>query len=398
MKRSRSLFALSLLGLSIAAPLSAQPYTLGGNAFGNTSTAAQLGTTDGKPLDIGIGDGHGIRLIRSLAATGPGINIVGGSVWNAAQPGAHFATISGGWDNKVGETGSFVGGGMLNNAYGYAAAIPGGANNSIAANVGYAVIAGGTQNGISDDADYGVIGGGSDNSVWLSRYGTIGGGYSNILNGYAATIPGGTMNRANGGIALAAGRAAYATHNQSFVWNAYGDGYFGSTEAQRAFFYTPSGLSIHFGKPIDYANNQTEYFIEFGTPNGLYSKRDAIIHASNGARLTRGGAWVNTSDRASKAAFQRVDTRSVLKKLVSLPVTTWSYLNEAPSIRRMGPVAQEFFAAFGLGDDEKSISTVDASGVAFAAIQGLHGMVAEKDREIAALRARLKAIEQKLGL
>ncbi len=396
MKFSR--IALALLSMGVTAIVSAQSYTLGGNAFGNPSIPAALGTTDGKTLDIGVGDGHGIRLIRSLAATGPGINIIGGSVWNTAQPGSHFATLAGGWSNRIGGTGSFVGGGVGNAALGDSVSIAGGANNTISTNVAYAAIAGGTQNTISDDADYGVIGGGSDNSVWEARYGTVSGGYSNILNGFSATIPGGMMNRANGAVSFAAGRAAYATHSQSFVWNGYGDGYFSSTEAQRAFFYTPSGLSMHFGKPLDYANNQTEYFIEFGTPSGLYSKRDAIIYASNGARLTRGGVWVNTSDRASKTALQTVDTRSVLKKLAALPITTWSYLNESAATRRMGPMAQEFFAAFGLGDDDKGISTVDAAGVAFAAIQGLNKVVVEKDREIADLRARLRAIEKKLGL
>ena len=68
-------------------------------------------------------------------------------------------------------------------------------------------------------------------------------------------------------------------------------------------------------------------------------------------------------------------------------------------------MAQDFHAAFGLGHDDKTISMLDAQGVAFAAIQGLHhatqGLhqaMQEKDREISDLRRKLQAIEAKLGL
>ncbi len=59
----------------------------------------------------------------------------------------------------------------------------------------------------------------------------------------------------------------------------------------------------------------------------------------------------------------------------------------------MGPMAQDLYAAFGLGDSDKSICTIDADGVALAAIQGLHEIVKEKDAEIAEMRARLAKLE-----
>jgi len=71
----------------------------------------------------------------------------------------------------------------------------------------------------------------------------------------------------------------------------------------------------------------------------------------------------------------------------------------------MGPMAQDFSAAFGLGEDPMGISTIDADGVALAAIQGLHQMLQQKDaklmkqeREISTLKRKLQAIEAKLGL
>ena len=59
-------------------------------------------------------------------------------------------------------------------------------------------------------------------------------------------------------------------------------------------------------------------------------------------------------------------------------------------------MAQDFHALFGVGEDDIHIGTTDAQGVALAAIQGLHQMMRQKDREIAQLRRKLEAIEAKL--
>jgi len=93
----------------------------------------------------------------------------------------------------------------------------------------------------------------------------------------------------------------------------------------------------------------------------------------------------------------------VLEKVAGLPISTWRYRGEDPSVRHMGPMAQDFHAAFGLGDSELAISTVDADGVALAAIQGLYqvvreqgGRIAELEAENAALRGRLAELEARV--
>jgi len=120
----------------------------------------------------------------------------------------------------------------------------------------------------------------------------------------------------------------------------------------------------------------------------------------NGAHVTAGGVWTNGSDRNSKENFEAVDTRSILAKVAELPVTKWRYKGEGDAIRHIGPVAQDFHAAFGLGESDKHIGTLDAEGVALAAIQGLHQLAEERDAEIetlrtqsASLRARLEQLE-----
>jgi hypothetical protein len=57
-------------------------------------------------------------------------------------------------------------------------------------------------------------------------------------------------------------------------------------------------------------------------------------------------------------------------------------------------MAQDFHVAFGLGEDDKHISTVDEEGVALSAIKALQAEVAAKDRELNSLEARVKALEK----
>ena len=84
-----------------------------------------------------------------------------------------------------------------------------------------------------------------------------------------------------------------------------------------------------------------------------------------------------------KHDFRPLNKESVLEKVARMPITSWSYKAEKPSVRHIGPMAQDFYKAFGLGLDDKHITTIDEGGVALAAIQGLY-------RENRALSARLR--------
>ncbi|HZS33217.1 MAG TPA: tail fiber domain-containing protein [Methylomirabilota bacterium] len=102
------------------------------------------------------------------------------------------------------------------------------------------------------------------------------------------------------------------------------------------------------------------------------------------------------SDRHAKEGFAPVDPAAVLARVAALPIETWSYKGEP--VRHLGPMAQDFAAAFGLGADDRHIHTLDAAGVALAAIQGLQrqlqaqaARVAALEGECAALRAELRA-------
>ena len=91
--------------------------------------------------------------------------------------------------------------------------------------------------------------------------------------------------------------------------------------------------------------------------------------------------------------MDQVDGREILERLRYLPIAIWNYKAQDESIRHIGPMAQDFFAAFGVGEKETMITTLDADGVSLAAIQGLYEMVKEKDAEIQVLQARLARLE-----
>lgn len=84
---------------------------------------------------------------------------------------------------------------------------------------------------------------------------------------------------------------------------------------------------------------------------------------------------------------EAVDGHEVLEKLAALPISTWNYKTDPPSVRHLGPMAQDFMAAFGLGDDDKRINMVDANGVVMVAVQALYRRVQALEAEVAALRS-----------
>ncbi len=100
-----------------------------------------------------------------------------------------------------------------------------------------------------------------------------------------------------------------------------------------------------------------------------------------------------TSDRAAKENFARIDSREILEKVAGLPISRWNFKTDTGA-QHVGPMAQDFHAAFSLGNDDKHINTVDQGGIALAAIQGLNEVVKEKDATIAALQLRLENLEK----
>lgn len=128
-------------------------------------------------------------------------------------------------------------------------------------------------------------------------------------------------------------------------------------------------------------------------------KNPAFKLLTDGSAIFKGTVTANgvllTSDRNAKQNFSSVNALSILEKVVSMPISRWNYKTDVANVTHIGPMAQNFHAAFGLnGSDDTHISSIDAQGVAFAAIQGLN---AKLEAENAKLRATLADLEARLS-
>ncbi len=335
-------------------------------------------TTDAPYATIGggrynIARGADATVSGGWGNTAASFAAVGGGYYNTAS--GNSAAIAGGYWNTASATDSFIGGGERNTATGDKAVVGGGFYNTATS---WATVGGGYSNAATgSDA---TIGGGRDNSA-SSNLATVGGGYHNGANGIAATIPGGYNNSAQGDYSFAAGERAKAKHQGAFVWGDSTNADINSPAANT--FIVRANGGLWFGQ----ATSDT-------TPT---IGANVFINTSTGAKLTTGGVWTNASDRNQKENFSPVDGQEVLARLAKVPITTWNYKAEDRSVRHVGPAAQDFRAAFGVGEDDTNISTVDADGVALAAIQGLYQRIQKLESENAALKAETAAQETRLA-
>lgn len=333
----------------------------GGLSNGASSSAA---TVAGGWLNIAVGPYATVGGGGANNATSEDTTIAGGRVNTASSEGA---TVSGGNNNTASGMGATVGGGQANTASGVCAAVGGGNDNTAS----------------RDDA---TVSGGYGNTA-SGTLAAIGGGLNNTASGSNATIPGGRHNTAEGDFSFAAGYRAKANHTGSFVLADSTDADFPSVRED--------SLRARLNGGATFVLNEG-YWVRLWTNGPHLIDTNAGGEPPSGAHLTTGGAWVNASARQAKENFSPVDGQEVLAHLVAMPIWTWNYKAENPSFRRMGPTSQDFYAAFGLGEDDRHIATVDADGVALAAIQGLYQHGQEQAARIQALEAENAALQQTL--
>jgi hypothetical protein len=110
---------------------------------------------------------------------------------------------------------------------------------------------------------------------------------------------------------------------------------------------------------------------------------DMIVH----------GTIAQLSSRTAKEHFVPVDGKGVLAKLEAMPISSWNYLGAGADDRHLGPVAEDFHAAFGLGTSDHFVAPTDLAGVALASVKALQDEVRERDQRIDTLEARLRELE-----
>jgi hypothetical protein len=212
-----------------------------------------------------------------------------------------------------------------------------------------------------------------------SWYATVAGGYNNDIgtNADNSVILGGCNNYVahNAAYALVAGRRARANHTGAFVWADSQDAIFASTSTNQFSARCQGGARF-----------------TSGSGDGWHTV----------AWTPGSGSWTFSSDRALKENFAPVNGEAVLEKVAALPLTEWNY--KGYDQRHIGPMAQDFHAAFPLNESGTTINSLDVDGVALAAIQGLHrrNEALRTDAEAlraenADLRARIERLERLIG-
>jgi trimeric autotransporter adhesin len=278
-----------------------------------------------------------------------------------------LATVGGGEGNVAADVASTVAGGGGNTASGQGATVGGGLSN-IAAN---GTTIGGGQSNFADGAHV-TVGGGEGHSA-RGAAATVGGGTGNSAGGQNATIPGGLFNSVAGDFSFAAGRRAKADHAGSFVWA------------------DPSTALINFASEAD---NQFRVRSTGGAQfvSGI-DLRTGVPTA--GVTLAAGGnSWAGISDRNLKDNITPLDGRDILRRLSVIPITQWNLKAQDPAIKHLGPMAQDFYAAFGLGENERYINSADADGIALVSIQARYEIVTALEQKAAAVERLAQIIEE----
>ncbi|WP_322512443.1 tail fiber domain-containing protein [Chloroflexus sp.] len=361
--------------------------TIGGGYFNRAGNDA--GTTSDRPYATVGGGNQNVASGQYATVSGGQDNTaqggratVGGGSDNIAN--GDYATVGGGRENAASSNSATVGGGYKNNASGSYATVGGGVGNTASNNYAtvsgglensaggfYAALGGGYNNAITAGGDYATIGGGSFNVV-NNSYATVVGGRENTASGQYATVSGGFSNTAAGDYSFAAGRRAQGNHHGVFLFADSNNFNFPSTAANQ--FRVRATGGVQFVTGIDGSGNPV-----------------AGVQVAAG-----GGSWSSLSDRNAKTDFAPVNPRMILARLATLPIQTWRYKTQV-GVRHIGPTAQDFYAAFGVGEDDTHIAAIDADGVALAAIQGLYQLAQEQAAEITALRAQIAALEARLA-
>lgn len=360
---------------------------------------------------------------------------VSGGVSNTAT--GLSSSVGGGSSNWASSSWSSVGGGTLNTAVGQSATVGGGEHNS--ANNGKSTVSGGYTNtasgygsaiggGVGNTAsgDFGTIGGGAVNTASAAYSWAGGRGAKTYSAGATPTDYNGTFIWADSNNAGADTHDFYSVANDEFAVRARGGVRFVTAidtttrVPTRTFKIDSTGdVSIDPAAEINFGSTTRQMINLWGTSYGVgvqnntsyfrtqnnfawYSggvHNDLIGNPGGGTTmmsLTSGGLTVNgalvpSSDRNGKENFTEVDPRQILEKVANLPIQQWNYKDDRDKTPHVGPMAQDFYAAFNIGPDDKHIATVDADGIALAAIKALK---AEND----ALKTRLERLEQLLNV
>lgn len=389
----------------------------GGNAFGGPAT---IGTVDPQPLDVVSGH-PSLRVVAGLNFDGIRIrggdpfenrasNIIAGSSSNTTgNVNVQGATISGGGTlvpqerNRVDGNFGTVSGGHTNIAGAFAVVSGGTGNGALSAG---SVVSGGTENcagsggswaggtrakvragsgtvrpaesGCADVPLASTVGGDTGSFIWAD---------ASSANAFVTDGPNQFSIRAAGGVRLSAETTLSFGSGARQLINLQGTDSAIGVQNSGPYVRIPSGgsMSWHFGGVHDSAGNSAG------------SGGTEVMRLTPTELRLNGVAVSTSSDVSLKENIRNVDVSAILKRVAALPISTWNYRHDPGKVPHIGPTAQDFHRSFSVGRDDKMITTVDAAGVALAAIKGLANELDQRDRKLAQQRADIEALKKELA-
>jgi len=312
----------------------------------------------------------GAQNVGAIPASGPGLRMM----WYPAKAAFRAGeAVNNGWDDaRIGYGSVALGNGPVASGFSSTAfGMDSAATGDVSTAMGNATLAAGTAS--TALGDHSLASGASSLAIGSETSATAigafaGGGVFTTASG-PRSLAFGENVRAQGAGSVALGTRATAAADGSFA--------FGDQSSSSMFSVTqPNQFKVRAAGGVEFFSNP---------------------QANIGVRLVAGGVqWTSLSDVNTKHLFRDLDGEEILAKFAAMPVREWSYKAQDAAIRHIGPTAQDFHAAFGLGEEPLRIGTLDADGVALAGVKALEARTRELSEQLATLIDRLAQLERRL--
>ncbi len=237
--------------------------------------------------------------------------------------------------------------------------------------------------------------------------GALAAGYLASANG-AYSFAAGHSPYANGYSSIALGRAAQALdssavaigyHPQASGKYSLALGNYAIANGDNTVAMGYRTKALHNGCFI-YADQTSSTYLQTNTANQFMVKASGGFVFYTSSNLTTGvtlaagaGAWSTLSDSTMKENIKSINPNDYLQKLNDLEVYTWNYKTQDPSIRHIGPMAQDFHQVFGFGTDPTRINSGDFDGINLVLIKALN----EKMETLHSQNQKIEALERELN-
>ncbi len=237
-------------------------------------------------------------------------------------------------------------------------------------------------------------------------------GYAAVASGKYAVALGNVPNASGqGAVAIGRGAAASGFAAQGIGYHVTASGNYATAFGQYSVASGENSVTMGYhansnnmkGSFVYSDYSSTTVFATATAPNQFMVKAaGGTIFYSNSTLTTGvslpagGGAWQTLSDKHKKEHFRKVNAETILKKIADIEINSWNYKSQSEDIRHIGPMAQDFYAAFGFGENNTTITTTDLDGVNLIAIQALAKRTKElndKIKELENMKMKFNELE-----